>query len=64
MEVSNKKIEDLIKKIGSLQVEIKSIYNEIYMLSPNSQKLEKKQKRQELDDIMRKNLLKAAKIKP
>lgn len=62
MEVNNTKIESLIRRIELLQIEIKSIYNEMYTLLPGTQKLDKKKKRQNLDAQMRKNLIKTAKI--
>lgn len=55
-------MEGLIRRIELLQIEVKSIYNEIYTLLPSTQKLDKKKKRQDLDAQMRKNLFKAAKI--
>lgn len=62
MEINDRKMEGLIRRIELLQIEVKSIYNEIYTLLPSTQKLDKKKKRQGLDAQMRKNLFKAAKI--
>lgn len=62
MEINDRKMEGLIRRIELLQIEVKSIYNEIYTLLPSTQKLDKKKKRQDLDAQMRKNLFKAAKI--
>lgn len=63
MEIDAKKIENLIQRLGLLQVELKSIYGEIYSLLPETQKLDKKKKKQDLDNHMRNVLIKTAKIK-
>lgn len=63
MEVDAQKIENLIQRLGILQVELKSIYGEIYSLLPETQKLDKKKKKQDLDNHMRNVLIKTAKIK-
>lgn len=63
MEIDAKKIENLIQWLGLLQVELKSIYGEIYSLLPETQKLDKKKKKQDLDNHMRNVLIKTAKIK-
>lgn len=63
MEIDRNKIEDLIQRLALLQIELKSIYNEVYSLLPETQKLDKKKGRQILDNQMRKTLIKTAKIK-
>ena len=63
MDIDAKKIENLIQRLGLLQVELKSIYGEIYSLLPETQKLDKKKKKQDLDNHMRNVLIKTAKIK-
>lgn len=64
MEIERRKIENIIHRLGLLQVELKSIYNEVYSLLPEIQKLDKKKERQEMDSQMRRKLIKTAKIKP
>lgn len=63
MEVNEKKLRDLIRRIELMHIEMKGLYNEAYTLLPETQKLDKKKKRQDLDLLMHKNLVKAAKIK-
>lgn len=63
MEIDRNKIENLIQRLGLIQIELKSIYNEVYSLLPETQKLDKKKKQQVLDSQMRKTLIKTAKIK-